>query len=126
MSESILTSIKKMLGVDEEYTHFDAHIMMHINTVLMILYQLGVGPSPPISISDASTTWSALLGDAADLAGVKTYIYAKVKMVFDPPQSSALAEALNKTINEMEWRLNVACDPRTTFTTVSGEEGNQT
>lgn len=123
MSESILISIKKMLGIDEAYTHFDADIIMHINTVLMILYQIGVGPSPPISISDASITWSDLLGDAVDLAGVKTYIYAKVRMVFDPPQSSAVAEALKSTISEMEWRLNVACDPRTTFTTTSGEEG---
>lgn len=121
MSESILTSIKKMLGIDEDYDHFDSDIMMHINTALMVLYQLGVGPSIPLSITDASTTWSDFLGDAADLAGVKTYIYAKVKMIFDPPQSSAMAEALKSTISELEWRLNVACDPRTTFTT-SGEE----
>ena len=78
MSESILTSIKKLLGIDEDYKHFDADIMMHINTALMILYQLGVGPSTPISISDASTVWSDFLEDAADLAGVKSYIYAKV------------------------------------------------
>ncbi len=122
MSESILISIKKMLGIDEAYTHFDADIIMHINTVLMILYQIGVGPSPPISISDASTTWSDLLGDAVDLAGVKSYIYVKVRMVFDPPQSSAVAEALKSTISELEWRLNVACDPRTTFTATSEEE----
>lgn len=122
MSESILTSIKKMLGIDEDYDHFDPDIMMHINTALMVLYQLGVGPSIPLSITDASTTWSDFLGDAADLAGVKTYIYAKVKVIFDPPQSSAMAEALKSTIAELEWRLNVACDPRTTFTAKS-EEG---
>lgn len=122
MSESILTSIKKLLGIDEDYKHFDADIMMHINTTLMILYQIGVGPSTPISISDASTVWSDFLEDAADLAGVKSYIYAKVRMVFDPPQSSAVAEALKSTISELEWRLNVACDPRTTFTATSEEE----
>lgn len=122
MSESILNSIKKLLGIDEAYEHFDADVIMHINTVFMILYQLGVGPSTPFSISDASATWSDFLESAVDLAGVKSYIYAKVRMVFDPPQSSAVAEALKANIAELEWRLNVTVDPRTTFTATSEEE----
>lgn len=122
MSESILNSIKKLLGIDESYDHFDADVIMHINTVLMILRQMGVGRSTPFSISDASAVWSDFLEDATDLDGVKTYIGAKVRMVFDPPQSSAVAEALKTTISELEWRLNVACDPRTTFTATSEVE----
>lgn len=119
MTESILTSVKKMLGIDESYTFFDADIIMHINTVFMILYQMGVGPSTPFSISDASATWSDFFGGATDLEGVKSYMYARVRMVFDPPQSSAVAEALKANINELEWRLNVTVDPMTTFTTSS-------
>ena len=120
MSDSILTSIKKLLGITEEYTHFDADVLMHINMAFMVLYQLGVGPSTPFSIEDASATWSDFLGD---LAGVKTYIYQKVKLVFDPPQSSAAITALKENIAELEWRLNVTVDPKETFT-VSMEEVN--
>ena len=123
MSESILTSIKKLLGIAEDYTHFDADIIMHINTAFMILYQLGVGPSTPFSISDKTAVWSDFVGDAADLAGVKTYIYAKVRLVFDPPQSSAHIDALKQTIAELEWRLNVTVDPKETFT-ITKEELN--
>lgn len=123
MSESILTSIKKLLGIDESYTFFDADVLMHINTVFMILYQLGVGPSTPFMISDKSAVWSDFVGDATDLAGVKTYIWAKVKLVFDPPQSSAAVEALKQNIAELEWRLNATVDPANTFT-VNEDEAN--
>lgn len=116
MSDSILTSIKKLLGITEEYEYFDADILMHINMAFMVLYQLGVGPKTCFSIEDKSATWSDFLEDATDLAGVKTYIYQKVKLVFDPPQSSAAMEALKQSIAELEWRLNVAVDPRITFT----------
>ena len=121
MSDSILISIKKLLGITEEYTHFDADILMHINMAFMVLYQLGVGPSTPFSIEDASATWSDFMGDATDLAGVKTYIYLKVKLVFDPPQSSAAMEAIKQNIAELEWRLNAAVDPRDTFTATMEE-----
>lgn len=121
MSESILTSIKKLLGITEEYTHFDADVLMHINMAFMVLYQLGVGPSTPFSISDKSATWSDFLGDSKDLEGVKTYIYQKVKLVFDPPQSSAAITALKENIAELEWRLNVTVDPKETFTSTMAE-----
>ena len=121
MSESILVSIKKLLGVAEEYDFFDADILMHINTAFMVLYQLGVGPSEPFMIEDASATWSDFLGDSKDLAGVKTYIYLKVKLVFDPPQSSAAMEAIKQNIAELEWRLNVTADPKSTFTASMAE-----
>ena len=121
MSDSILVSIKKLLGVTEEYDYFDADIIMHINMAFMVLYQLGVGPKTPFSIEDASATWSDFMGDSTDLAGVKTYVFLKVKLVFDPPQSSAAMEAIKQNIAELEWRLNVTADPATTFTASMAE-----
>ena len=112
--ESILTSIKKQLGITEEYTAFDTDIVIGINTVFMILYQLGVGPKIPFTISDKTATW-ADFSDRGDIEGVKTYIYMKVRMMFDPPTSSAVAEAMNNIIAELESRLNWACDPDDTF-----------
>lgn len=113
--ESILTSIKKMLGIDEEYTHFDADIIMHINSVLMILTQLGVGPAEGFMIEDDTSTWVDFIpeANAAQLHAVKSYIYMKVKLIFDPPLSSAVIESMNRQIAEFEWRLNVAVDPKT-------------
>lgn len=113
--ESILTSIKKMLGIDEEYTHFDADIIMHINSVLMILTQLGVGPAEGFVIEDDTSTWVDFIPDAnaAQLHAAKSYIYMKVKLIFDPPLSSAVIESMNRQIAEFEWRLNVAVDPKT-------------
>lgn len=113
--ESILTSIKKMLGIDEEYTHFDADIVMHINSVLMILTQLGVGPEEGFVIEDDTSTWVNFIpeANAAQLHAVKSYIYLKVKLIFDPPLSSAVIDSMNRQIAEFEWRLNVAVDPKT-------------
>lgn len=113
--ESILTSIKKMLGIDEEYTHFDADIIMHINSVLMILTQLGVGPAEGFVIEDDTSTWVDFIpeANAAQLHAVKSYIYMKVKLIFDPPLSSAVIDSMNRQIAEFEWRLNVAVDPKT-------------
>lgn len=121
MSDSILVSIKKLLGITEEYDYFDADVIMHINMAFMVLYQLGVGAKTPFSIEDASATWSDFMGDSTDLAGVKTYVFLKVKLVFDPPQSSAAMEAIKQNIAELEWRLNVTADPATTFTASMAE-----
>ena len=112
--ESILTSIKKMLGIDEEYTHFDADIIMHINSVLMILTQLGVGPAEGFVIEDDTSTWVDFIpeANAAQLHAVKSYIYMKAKLIFDPPLSSAVIDSMNRQIAEFEWRLNVAVDPK--------------
>lgn len=113
--ESILTSIKKMLGIDEEYTHFDADVIMHINSVLMILTQLGVGPAEGFMIEDDTSTWVDFIpeANAAQLHAVKSYIFMKVKLIFDPPLSSAVIESYSRQIAEFEWRLNVAVDPKT-------------
>lgn len=110
--ESILTSIKKLLGIAEEYEHFDNDIIMHINSVFMILTQLGVGPSKGFVITDSSASWDDFLPEGGEkLQAVKTYMYMKVKLMFDPPTSSAVMESMNRMINEFEWRLNVAVDP---------------
>lgn len=105
MNESILISVKQYLGIDAEDTNFDLDIITHINSVLMILNQLGVGPSDGFYISDKSSTWNELLNGRSDLEGVKTYIYMKVKLVFDPPMSSAVLECLNRMTSEYECRL---------------------
>ena len=113
--ESILTSIKKMLGIDEEYTHFDADVIMHINSVLMILTQLGVGPAEGFMIEDDTSTWVDFIpeANAAQLHAVKSYIFMKVELIFGPPLSSAVIECYSRQIAEFEWRLNVAVDPKT-------------
>ena len=108
--ESILTSIKKLLGITEEYDQFDPDIIMHINSVFMILTQLGVGPTEGFSIEDDTAVWTDFIQDVKKLESVKTYIYLKVKLAFDPPLSSAVIESMNRLINELEWRLNVAAE----------------
>lgn len=109
--ESILTSIKKMLGISEEYTHFDEDLIMHINSALAVLCQLGVGPSEGFFITNKSAIWSDFVPDLNRLQFIKTYVYQKVKLLFDPPQSSAAIQALNESIKEFEWRINVQVDP---------------
>lgn len=110
--ESILNSIKKMLGPSADYDHFDPDIIMHINTVFMTLTQLGVGPPEGFYIEDDTTTWLEFIPELTKLQAVKTYIYLKVKLVFDPPQSSAVIESMNKQIAELEWRLNHAAETK--------------
>lgn len=179
--ESILTSVKKLLGITEDYKHFDTDIILHINTVFMVLNQLGVGPSEGFSIEDDTSVWTDFIStnayykaehgidtdtkaemfaptkeiiDAAilsanqidtgfytttgekvyhastlsgidvfyyvsvanpsQLEAVKSYVYLKVKLLFDPPLSSSVIEATNRMISELEWRLNVSVDPSTT------------
>ena len=106
MYESILTSIKKLLGIPEDYEHYDADIIMHINSVFMILNQLGVGPSNGFSITDKTAVWSNFISDNDNLEAVKSYVYMKVRLLFDPPLSSAVMECMNRMISELEWRLN--------------------
>lgn len=108
--DSILTSIKKLLGIAEEYDHFDADLIMHINSVFMILTQLGVGPSNGFIIEDSSDCWYDFIEDETQLQAVKSYVYLKTKLLFDPPTSSAVMEATNQMIKEFEFRLNVAVE----------------
>lgn len=108
--ESILTSIKKLLGIAEEYVHFDADIIMHINSVFLILTQIGVGPSEGFSITGDNETWDEFIPEGQTLEAVKSYVYLKVKLLFDPNLSSAVLESTNALIREFEWRLNVAAE----------------
>lgn len=110
--ESILTSIKKLLGISEEYEQFDTDIIMHINTVFLNLTQLGVGPEAGFRIIDKTDIWSDFIDDAVQLEAVKSYMYLKVKLLFDPPLSSAVIESTNRMISELEWRLNVAVESK--------------
>ena len=108
--ESILTSIKLLLGIKEEYEYFDDQLIMHINSVFFILTQLGVGPSEGFSIEDKFATWNEFLPDEQNLEAVKSYVHLKVKLLFDPPMSTAVAESINRLISELEFRLNAAAE----------------
>lgn len=107
MEESILISIKKLLGIAADYTNFDTDIIIHINSAFMILNQLGLGPKEGFSIENDKNIWSEFVQDMDKFSAVKTYVYLKVKMVFDPPLGSAVMESMKQSINELEWRLNV-------------------
>ncbi len=108
--DSILTSIKKMLGIEEEYEHFDPDILMHINSAFSILTQLGVGPDNGFMIVDKNTTWSEFIKDEAQLNLVKSYMFIKVKLLFDPPMSTAVLECYKAQVSEYESRLNVTAE----------------
>lgn len=111
MTDSILTSIKELIGPREDQTEFDQDLIIHINSVLSLLTQLGVGPQNGFSISDKTSTWADFLGnEAADLQAVKSYVYMKVRLIFDPPAASGVIDSYKQMINEFEWRLNVAAD----------------
>lgn len=109
--DSILLSTKKLLGLTEDYTVFDADIIMHINSVFMILTQLGVGPSNGFSIAGKEDLWTAFVpADDKNYEAVKSYMYAKVRLMFDPPSSSIVMECMKQMIAELEWRLNLAAE----------------
>lgn len=107
MTQSILTSTKLNLGIDESYTVFDQQIIDLINTAFMSLSQMGIGPATGFAISDANRTWDAFLGNDLNLNGVKTYIWLKVRLAFDPPNTSFGINAMQEQVRELEWRLNV-------------------
>ena len=109
--DSILTSVKKDLGIAEEYEHFDSDIIRHINSVFMILRQIGVGPSKPFTITDKYDLWSDFL-ESDDMEAVKSYVYLKVRIIFDPPSSSGALESMNRLISEYEFRLNVVAESK--------------
>jgi hypothetical protein len=105
--ESILLSIKKLLGITEDYTVFDTDLIMHINSVFLTLSQLGVGPDDGFAITSAENQWSEYMTSGTLLNAVKTYMYLKVRLLFDPPTSSSVADSIKNMINELEWRINV-------------------
>ena len=109
-SDSILMSVKKVLGIPDDYKVFDPDIIMHINSVFMILNQLGIGPEDGFSITSETEQWL----DFADLSminAVKSYVYLRVRILFDPPTSSFVLTSMENQYKELEWRLNVMVDP---------------
>ena len=103
---SILTSVKKLLGIAEEYTQFDTDIIIHINTIFMALQQMGIGPKDGFSITDENDLWTDFMEDSILLNSVKTYMYLRVKLLFDPPLTSSTVDSFNKLISELEFRMN--------------------
>ena len=109
--DSILDSVKKDLGITVDYIHFDPDIIMGINTSLSILNQLGVGPEKGFAIHDRTSTWTDFLGTDNRLEIVKTYVSKKTKQFFDPPQTGPMAEALERVLKELEFRISIFVDP---------------
>lgn len=108
--ESILTSVKKMLGVAEHDDHFDSEIIIHINSVLATLTQLGVGPSKGFVVKDQLARWVDFVGDTEKMEHVKSYLYLKVRLLFDPPTNSFTIEAIERLAKEFEWRLHAEAE----------------
>lgn len=111
VEESIFKTIKGLLGPDADYEEFDQDILIFINSAIATLTQIGVGPLDGFRITGDTETWHDFLGDYKDIESVKSYIYMKVRLVFDPPSNSAVMNAYNEACKELEWRLNVAMDP---------------
>lgn len=110
MSDSILVSVKKMLGLEEDYTPFDDELTGHINSAIMAAHQIGIG-KPDFMITGASETWEDWLGEeASHYASIRHYIYLKTKISWDPPANSFIATAIEKQIDESTWRLNVQAE----------------
>ena len=105
MSDSVLLSIKQMLGISPEDTSFDVNVIMSINTALTTLMDLGLTEVEDQIVTSDKMTWDELLGGRTDIEYVKTYIYQKVKMIFDPPTSTAAIDAMQRSISELEWRI---------------------
>lgn len=110
MEDSILITIKKMLGLSKDYTAFDTDIITRINTFLFTLMQIGVGPSTGFRITGPYETWNAFIGNRTDLEAVKDFIYMKARIVFDPPSSAAALQALKEEAKELEFRISVQVD----------------
>jgi hypothetical protein len=110
--ESILTSIKKLLGIGEDYTQFDTDIIMHINSVFFILNQIGVNPENNFSITDKESLWAEYLLPTQNLQIVKTYMYLRVRLLFDPPISGSLVEVMKNQASELEWRIMINVEPK--------------
>lgn len=110
MEQSILKTIKKMIGPSIDYGEYDIDLITHINSTLSILTGLGIGPEEGFVITDDSAVWTDLLGDSKKLEMVKSYVYMKAKLIFDPPPSSAVIASFEKLIAEFEWRANITAE----------------
>ena len=125
-SESILSTIKKLVGIDKDYGAFDIDLVVAINGAFMILNQLGVGPDKPFSITGAEETWNDFSSEIKEIELVKNDIYLRARLLFDPPSTGVLHEAMERQISEFEWRLKVQADSWIYEDTGSSEEDDQT
>ncbi len=112
-SLSILNTIKKLIGLDKDYGAFDLDLIVAINSSFTVLRQLGVGPTYEYSISGPDETWSDFFGDAKQISLAKSYVYLRAKLLFDPPASSSLLDAIKQQISEFEWRLTIQAETET-------------
>ena len=114
LDESILQSVKLSLGIPVEYEYFDRQILMHLNSIMAVLYQLGVGPEDGFYVTDESVIWRDLLPDAETqkkFLYVQSYVCLRVRLLFDPPTSSGAIDAMERQMRELEWRITVTEDP---------------
>jgi hypothetical protein len=109
-AESILTSTKKLLGLADDYTEFDVDIIMHINSAFATLNQLAVGPTNSLFIEDKTTNWETFIEGQANINSVKSYVYFKVRLAFDPPATSFAITSMENMAKELEFRLNVVME----------------
>ena len=107
---SILDSVKKVLGLNSDYTEFDIDVTMHTNMALATLTQLGVGPSTGYSIDDSTSQWTDFTPQHYLLGPVRSFVYLSVRLIFDPPSTSFVIEAIEKQIAELGWRINVMAE----------------
>ena len=110
MNASILTSIKSMLGIEEEYTIFDNDLIIYINSAISMLYQIGLESADSFTITGKDETWADLLSGYSNIETVKTLLYLQVRKIFDPPQSQSTMTAIDAQISELQWRLNAEVD----------------
>lgn len=119
--ETILNTIKKLLGIQQEYEYFDEDIMIHINTAFATLNQLGVGPAEGFYMDDKTALWDDYI-TSINMQMIKSYIYLKVRILFDPPTSSVLMDSMNRSIAELEWRLYLEGDRKAEDSSTSGSD----
>ena len=124
MEDSILLTIKKMLGLDPDYTPFDTDIIVLINSTLMTLTQADVGPKTGFAIKGPSETWDDFLTNDVMLEAAKQYVYMKVRLIFDPPTSSTATDALKTQSEEILWRLMAQAESVETFDFMTEVDGN--
>lgn len=111
MNESILTTTKKLLGIPEDYTHFDSDLVVFINSALNILTEMGVGDKEGFVITGSNELWTDYIPNYSKLSMIKEFVYLKVRLMFDPPQSNAFIEAINSRLDELTYRIYITADP---------------
>lgn len=110
MDDSILSTIKRMLGISDEDDAFDKELIVFINTAIMVMHEVGVGKDNFLISESGNETWKEFINDSKDLVGVQTFVYFKVRIAFDPPQSSFVLDSMQKQADELLWRLNVTVE----------------